>query len=121
MADHPLNLAVRFVLELCMLAALGAWGWSQGHGWARVVLVVALPLAAAALWGIFRVPNDGGAPVVTVPGPVRLALEAALFSLAAWGLAGAGRPRHAMVFAAVTLVHYAVSYDRVLRLLRDAP
>jgi len=27
------NLALRFFLELCMLAALGYWGWSTGESW----------------------------------------------------------------------------------------
>jgi hypothetical protein len=32
MGSHPLNLAVRFALELSALAALGVWGWRQGDG-----------------------------------------------------------------------------------------
>lgn len=119
MSQNPLNLAVRFLLELCMLAALGRWGWMQGGGLVRWGLAMALPLAAAALWGVFRVPNDGGPPTVQVAGAVRLAIEILLFAAATAALANAGHRRLATVFAAITLIHYAVSYDRVASLLRD--
>ena len=47
-----LNLAVRFVLELCALAALGYWGWQIGDmAVVSLVLAVALPLVAAVAWG----------------------------------------------------------------------
>jgi hypothetical protein len=120
-ANHPLNLALRFALELALLAALGVYGWQAGTGAWRWLLALLLPLAAAAVWGIFRVPNDGGAPVVQVPGIVRLLIEIALFALAVWALAAAGHPRWALALGGVTLLHYALSYDRVLWLLRGAP
>lgn len=118
MADNPLNLALRFLLELAILAALACWGWSHGEGAMRWVLAIGSPLAAAILWGVFRVPNDGGPPVITVPGPARLLLEALLFGLAIWGLALSGHQTLALIFGAVTVAHYAISYDRTLRLLR---
>lgn len=85
----------------------------------RWLLVVALPLAGALVWSVFRVPNDGGPPVVHVSGPVRLGIEILLFACAAAALAGAGHRRLAAAFAAVTIIHYAVSYGRVLSLLRE--
>jgi hypothetical protein len=118
-SQNPLNLLVRFLLELCILAALGRWGWMQGGGAARWALASALPVAAAALWGVFRVPNDGGAPVVRVSGAVRLGIEAMLFAAAAAALAGAGQRRLAIACAVVVILHYAASYDRVLSLLRE--
>lgn len=118
MSQNPLNLLVRFLLELCILAALGWWGWMHGSGAGRWLLAVGLPLCAALLWGAFRVPNDGGAPAVQVSGAVRLLIEAFLFASAAAALAGAGHRRLAVAFAATVLIHYAVSYDRVLSLLR---
>lgn len=72
-----------------------------------------------ALWGIFRVPDDGGPPVIEVPSPIRLALEAAVFTAATWLLIEAGRRPWAIVFALIVAAHYAVSYDRVLRLLKS--
>lgn len=53
-----LNLAVRFLLEVCALAALAYGGWHAGGPvWLRVVLAVALPLAAAIIWGRWVAPK----------------------------------------------------------------
>lgn len=118
MSENPLNLALRFLLELALLAALGYWGWTQPPGALRWLAALGLPLAAAAAWAVFRVPGDGGAPLVVTPGPARLLLEAVLFTLGTLALQRAGQPRLALLFAIVALLHYAVSYDRVWRFLR---
>jgi hypothetical protein len=120
-ANHPLNLAVRFLLELAALGALGYWGWTQHTGVARWLLTVGAPLLAAAAWGSFRVPGDGGPPLVAVPGAARVALEAVVFGGATASLALAGRPRLALTFGLVVAAHYVLSYDRLLWLLRAAP
>ena len=82
MASNPLNLAFRFFLELAGLFAIGYWGWHTGQGWQRWLLMLGVPLIAAALWGIFRVENDPGRAPVRVPGALRLALELAYFAFA---------------------------------------
>lgn len=117
MANHPLNLALRFALELAGLGALGYWGWTANSGLWQVVVGVGLPLIAAALWGTFRVPNDPGPAPVTVPGYLRLALEAAFFGGAVMGLALAGRDTLALSLGLLVAGHYLVSYDRVRWLL----
>jgi hypothetical protein len=121
MSLHPLNLAVRFLLEIAALVAIGYWGFSQHDGIWQFLLGLGLPLLAAAAWGIFAVPGDrtrsGDAPV-PVPGGVRLLLELALFALAAWALFDAGNTVLALILAVVTALHYALSYDRIGRLLR---
>ncbi len=120
MALHPLNMAVRFLLEIAALVAVGYWGYREHTGILRFLLGIGLPLLAATAWGILAVPGDrsrsGGAPV-PVPGSVRLILELALFGLAAWALYDAGNPVLALVLASVSVVHYAVAYDRVAWLL----
>ena len=113
MSDHPLNLAVRFLLELVILFALGAWGWHKGEGAWRWLLMPGLPVLAGALWGIFRVPGDPGAATVAIPGYLRLGLELVLFGSAVWALYDLGWSRWATVLLVVTVVHYLVSYDRV--------
>lgn len=120
MANHPLNLGLRFLLELAGLWALGYWGWTQHAGMARWLWALGLPLLAAALWGVFRVPNDPGAAPVAVPGAVRLLLEAAYFGAAVWALSAAGRPAWALALAVIVLLHYAASLDRAARLLGKA-
>jgi hypothetical protein len=120
MADNPLNLALRFFLELAALVAMGYWGWTQHDGFARWLLAIGVPVVAAAAWGIFRVPGDPGDAPVPVPGLVRLTLEFAFFSGATWALFAAGRPSWGWAFGIVTLLHYAASYDRVARLVRQS-
>ena len=90
-------------------------------GWPRFVLAFALPVAAAAAWGTFAVPEDpsrsGKAPV-PVPGLIRLGLELLILGGGAWALVAAGLPTLGWVLAGVTVVHYASSYDRIAWLLR---
>jgi hypothetical protein len=121
MSQNPINLVLRFVLELCMLAALAYGGWTLVPFPACYAAAVLLPAAGAAAWGIFRVPGDGGEPRVVVSGRVRLALEAGLFALATALLAAAGRPYLSLAFAAVTIAHYAASHDRIAAFLHGDP
>jgi hypothetical protein len=121
MSSNPINLAVRFLLELSALLAIGFWGWRQGEGLFRFVLAIGLPLIAAVLWGTFAVPDDrsrsGKAPV-PVPGVVRLVLELAFFAFATWALYNAGATQLSWLLGGVTLVHYVLSYDRLWWLIR---
>jgi hypothetical protein len=122
MSSHPANLAIRFFLELAALVAMGSWGWRQGQGTTGYVFAALVPLAAAALWGIFAVPGDpsrSGSALVAVPGAARLGLEAAFFAFAVWGLYQLGSVALARTMAAALAVHYAVSYDRIAWLLHS--
>jgi hypothetical protein len=118
MANHPVNLILRFALEIAGLIALGYWGWTQHAGLARPALAIGAPLLAAVLWGVFRVPGDPGNAPVAVPGAVRLLLEAAFFAGAAIGLVAANQERAGLVLAILVVLHYAVSYDRLAWLLQ---
>jgi hypothetical protein len=118
MSNHPLNLAVRFALELTILAVFALWGWRKGDGPWRYVMAIGLPLLMALIWGAFRVEGDHGKGLVFVPGTFRLALELGLFAVAAWFLFDLRLTRWGWVFLALSVLHYAVSYDRVLMLLR---
>jgi hypothetical protein len=119
-STHPLNLAVRFLLELCALFALGLWGWRQrDDGW-QIVIALSVPLIAAALWGTFAVPGDptrsGSAPM-PVPGALRLALELCFFASAALALYTLRLAGFAALLGAATVLHYLLSYDRIQWLL----
>ncbi len=118
MDKHPINLALRFLLELLGLFALAHWGWAVHSGLIRWVWMILLPLGAAAAWGVFRVPNDPGKAVVAVPGWVRLGLEVVYFGSATWAYIASGWVTAGWVFGGVTLLHYAVSYPRIAWLLR---
>jgi hypothetical protein len=119
--SHPLNLALRFLLELSGLVAVGMFGWIGLDGAARWGGVIGFPLAFATLWGIFNVPDDpsrSGAAPVRVPGIVRLGLELTLFAAGAAALYLAGYPRVGIGFGTLVLVHYVLSWDRIAWLLK---
>lgn len=121
MNTHPVNLTVRFLLEILMLVILGYWGWHLGSGWLSYVLVVVFPLFAAVLWGVFRIPNDPKSAPVAIPGVARLLLELILFGLAAWALRSMGYLNESIALAVVVIIHYAVSWDRTWVMLQNKP
>jgi hypothetical protein len=122
MSSNPFNLAMRFVLELAALFALGYWGWTQHEGVWRFVWSTGLVLLAAVIWGTFAVPDDpsrsGNAPV-PVPGAVRLAIELILFAAGTLAFFAAGQPLWGTTLGILAVIHYALSYDRVIWLLKQ--
>jgi len=120
MGSHPINLAIRFLLEMSALFSLGLWGWRSGGAWSRYVLAAIVPIVAAILWGTFAVPGDpsrsGRAPVA-VPGVLRLVLELGIFACAVWALHHAGLTRVSWMLGIIVALHYLVSYDRILWLV----
>ncbi len=121
MSQNPLNLALRFILELVLLFALAYWGWTRDIGPWRFLLAVGLPVVAAILWGTFRWPHEmAGSPKspVPIPGWLRLLMEVILFGFAIWGLYDARATLAAVIFGLVTLFQYATSYDRIAAMLK---
>lgn len=106
----PVNATVRFVCELVALYGIGAgaWAWTGS-----VIATVALPVVAATVWGVFRVPDDPKDPPVVVPGMVRLTIEAVVLGGGALGLAATHGSVTGAVFAAILLVHYATTPKRL--------
>ncbi len=114
------NLALRGLLELSGLAAMGYWGFEKGDGAGRYALMIGVPLVSAAAWGIFAVegdPSRSGTTVVHTPGIVRLALEVGFFTFSTWAIQDIGSKPLAVGFGGAAVFHYAVSYKRVLWLL----
>jgi hypothetical protein len=114
----PAVLGLHFLLELVALVAVGSWGWTAHDGAQRWLWATALPLLLATVWAVFRVPNDGGDPIVIVPGPFRLLIEWSVMAIAVVLLAASGHVTWAIVLLALVVLDYALQYDRVGRLLR---
>jgi hypothetical protein len=101
------NLALRFLLELCALVALGYWGFKTGStAIAKVGLGVGAPLVAAVVWGAFVAPR---APVKP-PWVVVLILQVLVFGSAAAGLAATGHPTLALVFGVIVIINAILVY-----------
>jgi hypothetical protein len=117
---HPLNAALRFVLELVALSLFGRWGYTCGVGAMSYVWMLALPLVAAALWGTFSVPGDpsrGKHGPVRVSGAARLALEAIFFGAAVAACYAASNATWALMLGAVICLHYGWAQARTRWLL----
>jgi hypothetical protein len=121
MNTNPINLAVRFALEIAMLIALACWGWHLSDNWIKYILAIALPVIAATLWGVFRIQNDPKPAPVEIPGILRLLLEFALFGAAVWVLYDMGYVWMGSIMAVIVIIHYLVSYDRTWVMLQNKP
>lgn len=121
MSNNPLNLVLRFILELVGLYAFAYWGSTQFDGALGWLIGLGLPVLMAVIWGTFRVPNDPKHAPVPVAGWVRLSIEAGFFGLAVVLWHQAGQPASALTFGAVVIVHYLLAYDRVRWLLSGTP
>jgi hypothetical protein len=122
MGSHPINLPIRFLLELAALLAMGVWGWQQSQGWVRFVLALGISIIVAVVWGVFAVPNDpsrSGTAPIAVPGILRLTIEIIVFVLAIWALYDLGYTRTSWILGLVVVIHYSTSYDRILWLIRQ--
>ena len=96
------NLAARFLLELCMLAALGFTGFQLGEPLLlKLALAVLLPLIAAIVWGLFVSPRAR----IAVPYWLWLAIQLLLFGLAIGGLVLTGQTLLGTVFGLVVAIN----------------
>lgn len=116
-------LAARFPLELFGLVGFGVWGWSIDKGGiGGSVLAAVFVIAAAGVWGTFRVRHDPPGKTdhpVIVPGPVRLAIELGFFALAAAGFWLGGSRAASETLMTCVAVLYVVTWDRQRWLLRQ--
>lgn len=122
LGSHPINLAVRFILEVAMLVALSIWGYRIAAEGQHIWWAVIFPILAMGLWVTFATrddPSRSGKTVVQTPGTLRLALEWTLFCCAIWACYDLERPQLATIFLAVTALHYLLSLDRLVWLLRQ--
>ena len=96
------NLGLRFILELCLLAALAYWGFQSGDGTLRhIVLGIGAPLLAAIYWGLFISPK-ARFPFAL---PVKLILEIVIFAIAIAALYATGQHLLAIIFAIVAIIN----------------
>ncbi|UJF34032.1 YrdB family protein [Paenibacillus hexagrammi] len=96
------NLGLRFLLELCILASLGYWGFTTSKGiLLKIALGLGAPLAAAVLWGMFVAPKA----TFAVSDPLRFIIELIIFSSAFAALSFSGHIRLTLAFAIIAIVN----------------
>src|SRR5215212_5393199 len=97
-----LNLLIRFLLELSMLAAVAYWGFKTNSGWAmKIILGIGLPIFIAVLWSLFIAPK-ARYPLSGIP---RLVLELILLGSGAMALFASGRADLAWIYIAVLVIN----------------
>jgi hypothetical protein len=100
------NDALRFLLEMALLASLAYWGFSEQTGTVQGVLGLGAQLLVAVVWGRFIAPKASH----RTTDPVRLLLEVAVFGAGVAALFAADRIVLAVVFAALVLVHLSLTF-----------
>jgi Protein of unknown function (DUF2568) len=93
------NLAARFLLELCLLAALAYAGLQVG-----VALAVLAPLSAAIVWGLFVSPKAR----FPLSRPLWVGVQVVLFGAAVAGLMASGQDVLGEIFAVAVAVNLAL-------------
>ena len=110
----------QFVMELASLLGIGLIGWHLGNkGIIGAILAVVFIMLTGTVWGQFRTPGfvpTGREPAKPVSGPVRIALELAIYALGIFGIWWSGRETTAMIVIAVMVLTLAVSHKRLLAL-----
>lgn len=100
------NLALAFLLELAMLAALAFAGWMASDVfWLRLVLAIALPGLAIVLWGLFAAPRSAR----RLEGRALLGFKIIIFAVAAAALWAAGQALAAVVFGALVAINLGLA------------
>ncbi|HEX2089172.1 MAG TPA: YrdB family protein [Actinomycetota bacterium] len=103
---RPINLGLRFLLELGALVAVGYWGWQTGEGAMRWLLAAGAVLVAIVVWLVFVSPK----PKVELARPVRLIIEFGVWAAAALALYATTSVLFAVASFVVALVSGTLNY-----------
>ena len=97
-----LNLTVRFLLELCLLAAVGYWGFKTHAGWLlKILFGIGLPVLIAILWGMFIAPKA----IRPLSGASYLIVELTLLALGSVALFASGKSTLGWVYTTTLIVN----------------
>ena len=111
------NLALRVLMEIGIVAGLAYWGFHIGHTTAAEVgLGIAAPVVGFGVWGALDF-RDAGAHAELL----RLIEELTISGLAAVALLAAGQPLYGAALAAVSVAHHVLVYAIGERLLKPRP
>ena len=102
-----LNAALRFLLELAGIAALGIWGWTVGAGsLLQIVLAVGAPLLLIVAWAMLIAPRSRS----PLDQPTRFVVGSGLLLVAAVAVGAAGAPAVAAVLAILIVLNTGLAF-----------
>ncbi|MGE7881282.1 YrdB family protein [Bacillus sp. NPDC094077] len=92
------NIALRFMLELCVLGIVGYWGFRVGTITAiKITLAIILPVVVAVVWALFGAPNAEW----EVQGILHVLLEIIVFGV---GVAALYHLKHPMLASGLAII-----------------
>lgn len=100
------NLALRFLLELATLAAVGYWGWTTGDGAMRWVLAIGSVGAVITVWALFVSPKHA----IETSKQLSLAIELAVWVATGAALHATGHGLLALAFAMISVTSGLLNY-----------
>jgi hypothetical protein len=101
------NLLLRFLLELCILAILGYWGFGSGRQLLiKIGLGIGGPLLFAIVWGIFMAPKSSR----RLQGTTFFIVELVIFGLAAAALYSMGQLTLTAIFGLLYVINRILLY-----------
>ena len=96
-----LNLSIRFLLELGMLASVAYWGFSTNSSWAlKILFGIGLPILLAVIWGFFMAPRSAH----RLSGIPFTIMDFVLLGSGAFALYASGQTTLAWIFAVVLVI-----------------
>jgi hypothetical protein len=114
-ATQRLNLILRVLVEVGVVAALAYWGARTGEGTAaKVLLGIAAPLVGFGFWGAVDFHRARHAEIL------RLLQELVVSGLAAVACYAAGAHALAITLAALSVIYHGLVYASGARLLKSA-
>lgn len=101
------NLGLRFLLELCVLAALGYWGFRTGKGPIfKIALCIGAPLLIAVVWATLGAPGAS----IQLSAPLHLLLEVVVFGLPVVALYAVGKHSLAWIFGLIAVINRVLMF-----------
>lgn len=98
-----LNLGLRFLLELCILAIFGYWGFKTGGNSTlmKFLLGIGSPILFAIIWGIFLAPKSS----MQLGEPWLFLVELIVFGLTCWALYSTGKINLTVAFGVIYIIN----------------
>jgi len=111
-----LNVALRAVMELGVVAGFAVWGYSvAGDLWLRVFLAILVPRIGFGFWGLIDFRRVG-----RLAEPLRLIEELLISGLAALAFYGSAHPVLGRSLLVLSVIHHGLVYLTGRRLLEKA-
>jgi Protein of unknown function (DUF2568) len=103
---QKLNLTLRGLMELGIVAAMGYWGFQAGSSIImKIILCIIIPSVVFGFWGFFDFRKTG-----VISEPLRLVQELVISGLAVWALYVSGQHLLGWILGVISIIHHILIY-----------